>query len=155
MRSSYESSVNSHIAGKFGEHTCYGLLTRKFNIATDPVYLDENRLGEADLLCHGLRIDVKTRQEAFWDEFGRALAVSQWDSLRKKADIVFWCTFQPGEQASGCWKGWNWISDFDDVEPVWTVLGRHRVLNRKLPSNSVRSIEEFVALIANISFVNS
>lgn len=144
LRSSYENSVNSHIAGKFGEHTCHGLLTRKFQLAIDPVYQDVNRLGEADLVCAGLRIDVKTWQAAFWPEFGRSLAVSQLASLRKKADVIFWCSFQPGESVTVRWEGWNWLSDFDGLEPVMTQCGRHKVRNLCLPLENMRQPESFI-----------
>ena len=119
----YPNSLSSHLIGRLGEHAAAQFFKR-----LDPhspveetclnPYLDQ----EADLVTLYGRIEVKTWMDNTWSRYGGNIAVSQYERLKTKADMIMWQSLHfISSGAVVTFWGFNWVSDFMDMDPVKSV----------------------------------
>lgn len=113
VRGHYTNSLDSHFKGKLGEIALEQFLAANSDEKFDSLFRDPNFEYECDIKFQGFRIEVKTWTRRFWDEFGRCVAVAQYEKLRQKADLVVWCISETPTDY-GCEVeifGWNEIEE--------------------------------------------
>ncbi len=96
----YNNRLASHLTGKLGE-----LAMEKY-LLENRFKLDSHfRFAERENLCDIVvkvknysqvcRLEVKTWSASYWANLGRCIAVDQYPTLQKKADLVVWCVLAP------------------------------------------------------------
>lgn len=96
----YNNRLASHLTGKLGE-----LAMEKY-LLENRFKLDSHfRFAERENLCDIVvkvknysqvcRLEVKTWSAGYWADLGRCIAVDQYPTLQKKADLVVWCVLAP------------------------------------------------------------
>lgn len=129
-----DNSVERHYNGKIGEfgaHYLFGRLGPMFHreIPMDPIFMDEARDSECDLVVNGLRIEIKTWRPVDYNSYGPCIAERQAKKLAKKADVVVYCCYNHNTNEFAL-RGWNYVQDIDGIEPVLTGRPGKQVLNR-------------------------
>lgn len=141
----YRNTPNSHLIGRLGELACEKWMVER--APTESIFRELARENECDILFDRIRVEVKTWQDVFWGKWGRCIAVKQMHSIRKKADVVVWCSTDGilNGQARVELRGWNPISDLDSVTPVWTGPEGKQVHNYQLSESQLRSVATLLA----------
>lgn len=92
--------------------------------------LDKDAL--ADISFGECRIDVKTWNEKYWNDWGRCISVKQFPHIKAKATHIVWCTSNASEVHS-TWsvlvRGWNLVDDIKGFPKKWTGPLGHQVYN--------------------------
>ncbi len=154
----YNNRINSHLKGKLGEITVEKyLLGKKFK-------LDSHfRFSEREHLCDIVikvrkytkvyRLEIKTWSAGYWQELGRCIAVDQYPSLKKKADLIIWCVVNSAnvdellkkpESILVSLVGWSKIDDITNASIKETGTGEMRkVKNYQLAEKDIHSILMF------------
>ena len=129
----YRNLFNSHLVGRLGEFAAFTLL---HELGTNPVINAGTKDGDklADIHTDFARVEVKTWSAKFWDEYGRCVSVSQLASIRKKADIILWCTADDVDTDTPkvIFKGWSSVTDVDKNPPELMGVFNRQVLNHQL-----------------------
>lgn len=149
-----DNRFGRHLLGKISELACEQW-ARSAGIPCEPIFRDNNRMREADLIWGGpnpQRIEVKCWSTNNWQDLGRCVAVRQMQSVLAKADAVLWCitprakAIVPG--ASVAIVGWNTVAEIAQMPQVLTgPVGGCPVHNHQVPVEQVRPIEELVNLL--------
>jgi hypothetical protein len=143
VRGHYRNSYSSHFVGKIGELTAF-IWLREAGLNPVLNVIDPKADKLCDIDTDVGRIEVKTWNEKYWDDLGRAITVSQLSSIQKKADVVLWCVANDVEadEPMVAIKGWNAVSEIDMKEPLMTgALGR-QVYNYQIAIDDVHDINK-------------
>lgn len=153
----YSDSVSNHVTGRFGESASTWRFSRLQFACVQDLWRDLNRERDCDLVVNDIRIEVKTWGATWWPKYGRAVAASQYEFLRAKADVILWavnhapmCRTEPEFRALTTvrisFQGYSLVEeDFGDITAIETGEGSmRRVWNRCLDSvgRKVRKLEE-------------
>ena len=145
-----DNSVERHYNGKIGELGAHYLFTRLCvsigkEIAIDPVFMDDARDAECDLIVEGLRIEIKSWRPADYEHYGPCIAERQAKKLAKKCSVILYATYNHATNEF-CLRGFNFTEDVEGVVPVLTGRIGKQVLNRMM---TPRTITELPFLAAN------
>lgn len=131
--------AHSHYVGIVAEHAAYTLFTEIENmlgidLKIDPVYKDETREGECDLIVGGKRIEVKGIKYGAYKNFGPCISIRQVKRIKKKADIVMWVLFNEKSKET-TFIGFNNVDEIETITPIWTgAEGRKKIENYPVQS---------------------
>ncbi len=136
----YRNLPRSHLLGKLGE-VAAEKWARDQGVDVEAVFRDLDREREADLIVGVLRVDVKTWTAAYWDNWGRCVAVSQLPRLRTKADAILWTTHDDTSGADVVTlRGWSTMVDVTASEVRETGPAYRTVVNHQLDPPDLREI---------------
>lgn len=146
----YRNTSNSHLVGKLGELLIERILTSA-GWKVDSVFREVTREKECDLIAGEIRLEVKTWNFDYWEPWGRCIAVTQLPTIRRKADVLLWVTVSSPHTPPvyGAVRGWNYVEDFDGLEPLETGPASSKVLNYQMPISEVRPQAAFFELLRN------
>lgn len=117
------NNVHSHLVGlvcEYGAHRLFEEVSKMCgNFSIDPVYLDESRDGEADIIINNIRIEVKGMKSASWAKFGPCINIKQKSSIERKSDIVLFAVFHEKKRRVE-FRGYINTSDINNVKPIRT-----------------------------------
>ena len=85
----YRNTANSHLVGHLGEFAAF-IWLKDHGFNPSPSFLDPSKDREADIFTTLARIEVKTWSEQYWQKWGRCVSETQYASVKKKADLIFW-----------------------------------------------------------------
>jgi hypothetical protein len=138
-RGYYKNTAAGHRIGRLGEFAVYAWLTEK-KISSNPCFLDVTADRMADLITEKNRIEIKTWNQIYWKELGRCVAVGQYPSMLKKADVIVWATVNEPESASPVitLRGWNTVELMGTVEPKLT--GSFQVNNYQIEEDQLNEM---------------
>lgn len=145
----YRNTSDAHLRGKIGEVACVQWLEeRGFKCRAAFENIDE--IKSADIVVGNgseFRVEVKTWNERYWDDWGRCASVKQFPSLKRKADAIIWCV-TPHEFTAPvrvCIAGWNTIEDIEDAPKRLTgPESRPKINNYQLDPEKLRPLAELI-----------
>jgi hypothetical protein len=133
----YGNRQASHRMGKLGE-----IAVEKWAMAqgfeVEPVFRDITQVTREDLVIGGIRVEVKTWEAKYWDDMGRCVRPMQLPALRRKTDIVIWCSRDGSEVTL---HGWSTIADIVAQPVVMTGPTHKRLDNHQVPVDELRPLE--------------
>lgn len=143
VRGHYFNTIDRHLVGHLGEFAAF-IWLRDNGFEPEALFLDEKQEKKCDIDTNIGRIEVKTWSNKHWDDWGRCVAVSQLPSIKKKADIVFWCSVLGVESETPMvkFRGWNRVEIFDEVEPKLTGNPGREVNNYQLNDTDLIPVEK-------------
>lgn len=133
-----QNHVHSHYIGMVSEHAAFVLMNEiedligaKFTI--DPVFQNEERDRECDIVVNGTRIEVKGIKRDSWNRYGPCITVAQRKNIERKADVVLWVQYNEKTDVA-TFNGFNYVKDIKRIEPVFTgppgrLIENHQVLD--------------------------
>ena len=155
----YNNQFNSHFKGKLGELAVEKYLSEKgYDLDSHFRFLERENLSDLVIKLKKYtnirRIEVKTWGAKYWKELGRCIAVDQYPDLKKKADVILWCTINVDRIETLVKKpsvvsimimGWSKIEEIDNAPVKDTGTGAMRkVKNYQLDEADLHPIDEFM-----------
>ncbi|WNA16176.1 hypothetical protein XaC1_541 [Xanthomonas phage XaC1] len=130
------NTAHSHIVGLVTEYAALLMFkgieeTNGIELNIDPVFQDNTRDSQCDIVVNNLRIEVKGIKYKSWVEYGPCISNIQYDRLLKKADVVLWALYNERQQEV-TFKGFNRVSDISTLRPVLTGPEGKQILNYKV-----------------------
>lgn len=137
----YRNTSNSHLVGRLGEFATYIHLDKK-NLDPVPHFLDINKDRECDIGSKVGRIEVKTWSIQHWEQWGRCVSVGQYPSIKKKADVILWCTAEEIESDTPKvqFRGWSEVSDIEKQEAKMTGVEGRQIHNYQFDESELNPI---------------
>lgn len=141
----YKNTPRTHAVGKLGELAAdQWFRFQGFEVVSN--WLDPNKEYLADLVVEGVTIEVKTWSLHFWAEFGRGIAVAQFEKVARKAVAVLWVTldtsYEQVSRADLTFRGYSMIDDIRAAPVVETTWNGQTVPNRQV--TTARPIEQLI-----------
>jgi hypothetical protein len=135
--------VSSHLVGHLGEFAAF-IWLRDNGFEPVASFSDDTKDKEADILTNVGRIEVKTWSERYWDKWGRCVSVSQYASIKRKADFIFWLSVDEVESATPKvqFRGWCEVGIFDGLSPIMTGDAGREVRNYQLDPSQLNPVED-------------
>lgn len=139
----YRNTANSHLVGHLGEFAAF-IWFRDNGFEPEALFSDPSKDRDCDILTNIGRVEVKTWNEIYWENWGRAVTVSQYPSIKRKADFIFWCSVDEiqSETPKVSFRGWSEVSIFEQVSPMLTGTPGRMINNLQLDISQMRPIEE-------------
>ena len=139
----YRNTVSSHLVGHLGEFAAF-IWLRDNGFEPVAAFSDDTKDKEADILTNVGRIEVKTWSERYWDKWGRCVSVSQYASIKRKADFIFWLSVDEVESETPKvqFRGWCEVGIFEGMAPIMTGDAGREVRNYQLDSAQLNPVEE-------------
>lgn len=149
----YNNTHHSHLIGRVGELAVEQYFLNKCP-ETDPIMMfewqwssidsafrDPRRDREHDIGFMGIRYEVKTWSDRYWDDLGRCVAEAQLPGVHKKADRIIWCSYS-SDDAAVTLHGWNTPSELAKIptKPTGPAKGR-KVINHQVPLRLMNRME--------------
>lgn len=149
----YNNTHHSHLIGRVGELAVEQYFLNKCP-ETDPIMMfewqwssidsafrDPRRDREHDIGFMGIRYEVKTWSDRYWDDLGRCVAEAQLAGVRRKADRIIWCSYG-NDDAVVTLHGWNTPSELAKIptKPTGPATGR-KVINHQVPIRLMHRME--------------
>ena len=92
QQGNYENTRHNHLLGRVGEIGVFDMLSG-VNARIEPHFLNDSDEGLCDITANDVNLEVKTWTSGLWNQFGRAVAVNQYDRVAAKASLIVWCTW--------------------------------------------------------------
>lgn len=150
-RGYYRNLLSSHVLGRAGEFAV-AHLTSLTNESVERLFLNLENDAQADIALGNLRLDVKTWNDKYWQDWGRCISVKQFPHLRSKATHIVWCTSDASDSNS-IWtvtiRGWNTIEDIESLPKKWTGPAGKQVYNFQCSESDIRPIEELISQLSD------
>ncbi len=155
----YNNHFDSHFKGKLGELAVEKYLNEKgYDLDSHFRFLERENLSDLVIklkkytnIC---RIEVKTWNVKYWTELGRCIAVNQYPDLKKKADLILWCTVDVDKMeplikspstVPVMIMGWSKVEEIGNAPVKDTGTGAMRkVKNYQLDEADLHSMYEFM-----------
>jgi hypothetical protein len=140
----YRNTASNHLVGHLGEFAAFAWFQDQ-NMNPIPHFIESAR-GMCDIDTSSGRFEIKTWSERYWDSWGRSISVSQYASIKKKADYIFFCTADEVESDTPkiTFRGWCDVNIVETKEPKITgSLGRE-VLNYQLEKSDLKDVGDLV-----------
>ena len=137
----YRNTANSHLVGRLGEFAAYLHLDMN-KLEPIPHFLDISKDRECDIDSKVGRIEVKTWTAVHWQDWGRCVSVNQYPSVRKKADVILWCTADEIESETPKieFKGWSEVASIEGLEPKMTGAEGRQIHNYHFEESDLHPI---------------
>lgn len=144
----YRNTANGHLVGHLGEFAAF-IWLRDNGFEPVGIFTDPERDKECDISTIAARIEVKTWSHKHWDDLGRAVSVSQLSRLKKKADIVFFCSADEVDSPMPKiqFRGWVEVAAFDSTEPKMTGFPGREIYNHQLEDSDLKRIDTLKGLL--------
>ena len=142
VRGHYRNTANSHLVGHLGEFAAF-IWFRDNGFEPVANFSDPTKDKECDILTNIGRIEVKTWNDKFWDEWGRSVSVSQYASINKKADFIFWCSVTDIDSQTPAvkFRGWCEVGVVEGLTPKMTGIVGRQVNNYQLDPSQLAPVE--------------
>jgi hypothetical protein len=139
----YRNTVSSHLVGHLGEFAAF-IWLRDNGFEPVAAFSDLTKDKEADILTNVGRVEVKTWSERYWEKWGRCVSVSQYASIKRKADYIFWLSVDEVESETPKvqFRGWCEVDIFEGMAPIMTGDAGREVRNYQLDSSQLNPVEE-------------
>ena len=139
----YRNTANSHLVGHLGEFAAF-IWLKDHGFNPSPSFLDPSKDREADIFTTLARIEVKTWSEQYWQKWGRCVSETQYASVKKKADLIFWLSVDEVESETPkvTFRGWCEVSIFEGMSPIMTGDPGREVRNFQLDPSQLNPVEE-------------
>ena len=139
----YRNTEKSHLVGHLGEFAAF-IWLRDNGFSPFPTFFDSTKDRECDIPTNVGRIEVKTWSDQNWEKWGRCVTVSQFESIKKKADLIFWLSIDGVESESPTvtFRGWNEVGIFEGMSAIMTGDVGREVQNFQLDPSQLKPIEE-------------
>ncbi len=138
----YRNLQTSHHKGKMGEIAVEKWATG-LGRKVEPVFRDISQTSREDLVISGIRVEVKTWDDRWWEEMGRCVTPRQLPALRRKADVIIWCSVDGNEVTP---HGWSTLNDVEARPVTLTGPAHHPVANHQVPADQLRQLDELLEL---------
>ena len=137
----YRNTANSHLVGRLGEFAAY-IHLQEAKLDPLPHFLDINKDRDCDIESKVGRIEVKTWRAEFWDDWGRCVSVSQYPSVKRKADLILWCVANEIESDTPKieFKGWSEVASIEGMEPKMTGAEGRQIHNYQFEESDLNPI---------------
>jgi len=144
----YRNTANSHLVGHLGEFAAF-IWLRDNGFEPVAAFSDPTKDKECDISTNIGRVEVKTWNEKYWDDWGRCVSVSQYASIKKKADFIFWCTVDEFESDNPkvTFRGWCDVNIYEGMTPILTGKEGRQVNNYQLAQDQLFSVEALKELL--------
>lgn len=143
----YNNTLNTHLRGKLGE-IAVSAFFKKSGVPTKELWRNIDLIAEADIEIGGRsRADVKTWDVHHWPNLGRCISVYQFPALRRKADLVIWCTSETAirPEMTVSIEGWNTMGDIEQSPKRYTgPPGGRQVFNHQLELVALRDLDSLL-----------
>jgi hypothetical protein len=139
----YRNTANSHLVGHLGEFAAF-IWLRDNGFEPEAAFSDPSKDREPDIFTNVGRIEVKTWSERYWDQWGRCVSVSQYASIKRKADFIFWLSVDEVESETPKvkFRGWCEVNIFEGMSPIMTGDSGREVRNYQLEPSQLNPVEE-------------
>jgi hypothetical protein len=143
----YRNTANNHLVGHLGEFAAF-IWLRDNGFEPTAFFSDPEKDKEADVLTNVGRIEVKTWSEKYWEKWGRCVSVSQYASIKRKADYIFWLSVDDVESDTPkvSFRGWCEVDIFEGMSPIMTGDAGREVRNYQLHPSQLKPVEEMEKL---------
>ena len=140
----YRNTPNSHLVGKLGECAAFFWLSEQ-GCNTTPLFLDSKRDREADMIVDSHRVEIKTWSEQHWENLGRAVAVTQYPSIQKKADRILFVSVEGVDSSEPVarLRGWVEVEAFAGMEPKMTGVAGRQIHNLQIEPDQLKGEKEW------------
>jgi len=127
---------HSHLVGLVAEYASLLLFQNieevlNINLHIDPVFQDNTRDSECDIIVHGTRIEVKSIKYGAWLNYGPCISIKQLPKIKKKADVILWALYNE-KKREVTFKGFNKIQDIYKVPKLLTGPEGKQIINYKV-----------------------
>ena len=145
----YRNTANSHLVGHLGEFAAF-IWFRDNGFEPEASFSDPSKDRDCDIVTNIGRVEVKTWNEIYWENWGRAVTVSQYPSIKRKADFIFWCSVDDiqSETPKVSFRGFNEVGIFEEVSPMLTGTPGRMINNLQLDISQMKPIDEMGKLNA-------
>jgi len=139
----YRNTASSHLVGHLGEFAAF-IWLRDNGFEPQACFSDPTKDKECDIISNIGRVEVKTWSAKHWEQWGRCVSVSQYASIKRKADFIFWCTVDEVESETPKvqFRGWCNVSIYEGMEPIMTGGADRQVLNYQLEESQLTSVSK-------------
>ena len=139
----YRNTANSHLVGHLGEFAAF-IWLRDNGFEPEATFSDPTKDKDCDITSNIGRVEVKTWSAKHWQQWGRCVSVSQYASIKRKADFIFWCTVDEVESETPKvqFRGWCNVSIYEGMKPIMTGSAGRQVLNYQLEESQLQSLSE-------------
>ena len=143
----YRNTANSHLVGHLGEFAAF-IWLRDNGFEPEAAFSDPSKDKEADITTNVGRIEVKTWSERYWEQWGRCVSVSQYASIKRKADFIFWLSVDEvdSDTPKVAFRGWCEVGIFEGMSPIMTGDPGREVRNYQLHPSALKPVEEMEKL---------
>jgi len=143
----YRNTENSHLVGHLGEFAAF-IWLRDNGFEPVASFSDPSKDKEADIFTNVGRIEVKTWSERYWEQWGRCVSVSQYASIKRKADYIFWLSVDEvdSDTPKVAFRGWCEVGIFEGMSPIMTGDPGREVRNYQLHPSQLKPVEEMEKL---------
>ena len=143
----YRNTANSHLVGHLGEFAAF-IWLRDNGFEPEADFSDPSKDKEADILTNVGRIEVKTWSERYWEQWGRCVSVSQYASIKRKADFIFWLSVDEvdSDTPKVAFRGWCEVDIFEGMSSIMTGDPGREVRNYQLHPSQLKPVEEMEKL---------
>jgi len=145
VRGYYRNTSNSHLVGKLGELAAESWF-HEIGHEVKSLFRDPALEAEADFIVSTLRVEVKTWSAQYWAKWGRCIAIGQLPALKRKSDLLLWCTVEFDEHlrtSAVNIRGWNFTADVGSWEQLWTGPAGRQVHNYQGQDSDLRDLDDF------------
>lgn len=145
VRGYYRNTSNSHLVGKLGELAAESWF-RELGHEVVSLFRDPSLEADADIIFKEFRVEVKTWSAQYWARWGRCVAIGQLPALRRKSDILLWCTVlfdEPRRTSVVDIRGWNYTAEIGSWEQLWTGPAGRQVHNHQGLESDLRDLDDF------------
>ena len=144
----YRNTANSHLVGHLGEFAAF-IWFRDNGFEPVAAFSDPSKDKDCDILTNVGRIEVKTWSERYWEKWGRCVSVSQYASIKRKADFIFWLSVDEvdSETPKVAFRGWCMVDIFEGMQPIMTGDAGREVRNYQLDPSQLKPVEEMEKLL--------
>ena len=144
----YRNTASSHLVGHLGEFAAF-IWLRDNGFEPEAYFSDPSRDRECDISTNVGRLEIKTWSAQYWDEWGRAVSVSQLNSIKRKADFIFFCSVDEVESETPKvqFRGWCEVAIIDQREPKWTGREGRKIHNYQIEQSELKPVEHLTRLL--------
>jgi len=144
----YRNTASGHLIGRLGEFAAF-IWLKENGFEPEAAFADSMQNQQCDITSKVGRIEVKSWNEKHWDEWGRCVSVSQYASIKKKADLIFWCSVDEFESDNPkvTFRGWCKVDIYEGMTPILTGKEGRQINNYQLAQEQLSSLEALKELL--------
>ena len=144
----YRNTANGHLIGRLGEFASF-IWLKENGFEPQAYFADSMQNQRCDIFSKIGRIEVKSWNEKHWDEYGRCVSVSQYASIKKKADIIFWCSVDEFESDTPkvTFRGWCKVNIYEGMSPILTGKEGRQINNYQIRQEELSSLDALKELL--------
>ena len=144
----YRNTANGHLIGRLGEFASF-IWLKENGFEPEAAFTDSMQNQQCDIASKVGRIEVKSWNEKHWDDWGRCVSVSQYASIKKKADLIFWCSVDDFESDTPrvTFRGWCKVDIFEGMAPILTGKEGRQINNYQLAEDQLSSLDSLKELL--------